>query len=141
MYTDLTSLSSFPCKRESRTDDVCCNSYYPLQRVRELITDYDKNFSTPSIMSIKKARQIYARQGGTSSIFVHDDELQLIPESDREERVRFYADHGIGLVARSKHDNSEGGFRLQPPRVIQEGEQHELRSGAQSRNGRDHSAA
>jgi hypothetical protein len=69
---------------------VCYNSYYPLQRVRELITDYDNNFSTPSIMSVKKARQTYARQGGTSSIFVHDDELQLIPdsESDREERVK-----------------------------------------------------
>ncbi|KAI0267998.1 glycosyl transferase family group 2-domain-containing protein [Russula aff. rugulosa BPL654] len=65
----------------------------------------------PSIMSIKKAMQTYARQGGTSSIFVHDDGLQLIPESDREERVRFYTDHGIGWVARPKHDDSEGGFK------------------------------
>ncbi|KAH9986844.1 glycosyl transferase family group 2-domain-containing protein [Russula vinacea] len=65
----------------------------------------------PSIMSIKKAMQTYARQGGTSSIFVHDDGLQLIPEPDREERIRFYADHGIGWVARPKHDDSEGGFK------------------------------
>jgi len=62
-------------------------------------------------MSIKKAMQTYARQGGTSSIFVHDDGLQLIPESDREERIRFYADHGLGWVARPKHDDSEGGFK------------------------------
>ena len=75
---------------------MCYIPYYPQQRVRELIAEYDNNFSTPSIMSINKARQTYARQGGTSSIFVHDDELQLIPESDCEERIRFYADHGIG---------------------------------------------
>jgi hypothetical protein len=62
-------------------------------------------------MSIKKAMQTYSRQGGTSSIFVHDDGLQLIPDSDREERMRFYADHGIGWVARPKHDDSEGGFK------------------------------
>ena len=55
--------------------------------------------------------QTYARQGGTSSIFIHDDGLQLIPESDREERIRFYADHGIGWVARPKQDDSEGGFK------------------------------
>ena len=62
-------------------------------------------------MSIKKAMQTYSRQGGTSSIFVHDDGLQLIAETDREERIRFYADHGIGWVARPKHDDSEGGFK------------------------------
>jgi hypothetical protein len=81
---------------------------YPI-RVRELITD--NNSSTPSVVSIKKAMQTYARQGGTSSIFVHDDGLQLIPESDREERIRFYADHGVGWAARPKHDDSEGGFK------------------------------
>src|SRR5260370_3970656 len=65
----------------------------------------------PRLMWIKKGMQSYARQGGTSSIFVHDDGLQLIPESDHEERIRFYADHGIGWVARPKHDDSEGGFK------------------------------
>ncbi|KAH9023009.1 glycosyl transferase family group 2-domain-containing protein [Lactarius hengduanensis] len=66
---------------------------------------------SPSVMSIKKAMQTYARQGGTSSIFVHDDGLQLISEADRQERIRFYADNGIGWVARPKHDDSEGGFK------------------------------
>jgi hypothetical protein len=55
--------------------------------------------------------QTYARQGGTSSLFVHDDGLQIIPDKDREERMGFYADHGIGWVARPKHDNAEGGFK------------------------------
>jgi hypothetical protein len=62
-------------------------------------------------MSIKKAMQTYARQGGTSALFVHDDGLQLISDNDREERIKFYENHGIGWVARPKHDNAEGGFK------------------------------
>ncbi|KAF7290353.1 Glyco-trans-2-like domain-containing protein [Mycena chlorophos] len=64
----------------------------------------------PSVFSIKKAMQTYARQGGTSSIFVHDDGLQLIPEAERSKRIQFYADHGIGWVARPKHSEKPGGF-------------------------------
>jgi hypothetical protein len=45
-------------------------------------------------MSVKKAMQTYSRQGGTSSIFVHDDGLQATSDSDLEERMRFYEDHG-----------------------------------------------
>lgn len=55
--------------------------------------------------------QTYARQGGTSSIFIHDDGLQLISPEDREERIAFYADHNIGWVARPPHDNSPNGFK------------------------------
>jgi hypothetical protein len=55
--------------------------------------------------------QTYARQGGTSTIFVHDDGLQLISAEDREERIAFYADHNIGWVARPPHDNDPGGFK------------------------------
>ncbi|KAI0052840.1 hypothetical protein FA95DRAFT_1601532 [Auriscalpium vulgare] len=65
----------------------------------------------PSVQSLKKAMQTYARQGGTSTIFVHDDGLQLISEADRAERVAFYADNGIGWVARPRHDDTEGGFK------------------------------
>lgn len=109
MHTCLTFLSSFPCTKRVLYRRCALRSL--LRRVRKLITDYDDNPSAPSIMSIKKAMQTYARQGGTSSIFVHDDGLQLLPEPDREERIRFYADHGIGWVARPKHDDSEGGFK------------------------------
>lgn len=55
--------------------------------------------------------QTYARQGGTSSIFVHDDGLQLISEKERQERIAFYADHNIGWVARPPHDSAPGGFK------------------------------
>jgi len=66
---------------------------------------------TPSVNSLKKAMQTYARQGGTSSIFVHDDGLQLISEEEREKRIAFYADHGIGWVARPKHSDAPDGFK------------------------------
>jgi len=65
----------------------------------------------PSVYSIKKAMQTYARQGGTSAIFVHDDGLQLISESERAERIAFYADNNIGWVARPKHENTPDGFK------------------------------
>jgi hypothetical protein len=47
----------------------------------------------------------------SQSIFVHDDGLQIIPEADRQARMEFYADHGIGWVARPKHSDAEGGFK------------------------------
>lgn len=55
--------------------------------------------------------QTYARQGGTSSIFVHEDGLQVISEEQRQERIAFYANHNIGWVARPKHDSSPEGFK------------------------------
>jgi hypothetical protein len=63
------------------------------------------------VFSLKKAMQTYARQGGTSTIFVHDDGLQLLSAEDREARIEFYADHNIGWVARPPHDNSPDGFK------------------------------
>jgi len=65
-------------------------------------------------MSIKKAMQTYARQGGTSALFVHDDGLQgteAISEKEREGRIKFYANHGIGWVARPQQEKAEGGFK------------------------------
>ena len=53
----------------------------------------------------------YARQGGTSAIFVCDDGLQLISEEERKERIEFYTNHNVGYVARPKHDSKEGGFK------------------------------
>ena len=71
----------------------------------------DRKYSAPSVYSIKKAMQTYARQGGTSTIFVHDDGLQSIKAEDREERIAFYADHNIGWVARPPHNNGPDGFK------------------------------
>ncbi|KAH9946763.1 glycosyl transferase family group 2-domain-containing protein [Amylocystis lapponica] len=70
-----------------------------------------KETIAPSVYSLKKAMQTYARQGGTSSIFVHDDGLQLISEADREERIAFYADHNCGWVARPPHNNAPDGYK------------------------------
>ncbi|KAI0809128.1 glycosyl transferase family group 2-domain-containing protein [Irpex lacteus] len=65
----------------------------------------------PSVYSLKKAMQTYARQGGTSSIFVHDDGLQLVSEEDRAERIAFYTDNNIGWVARPPHSNAPDGYK------------------------------
>ena len=55
--------------------------------------------------------QTYARQGGTSSIFVHDDGLQLISEEERQDRIAFYADQNIGWVARPPHSGAPDGYK------------------------------
>lgn len=55
--------------------------------------------------------QTYARQGGTSAIFVHDDGLQLMNEEEREKRITFYADHNIGWVARPPHSSEADGYK------------------------------
>ncbi|KAH7919846.1 hypothetical protein BV22DRAFT_1022266 [Leucogyrophana mollusca] len=57
----------------------------------------------PSIESIKRAMQTYARQGGTSTIFVNDDGLRLLPPEAAAARIRFYAVHNVGWVARPAH--------------------------------------
>jgi hypothetical protein len=55
--------------------------------------------------------QTYARQGGTSSIFIHDDGLQIISETERAARISFYADNNIGWVARPPHSDASDGFK------------------------------
>ncbi|KAF8954800.1 glycosyl transferase family group 2-domain-containing protein [Flammula alnicola] len=60
----------------------------------------------PSIRSLKKAMQTYARQGGSSTIFINDDGLRLLSPAERDERLAFYANHNIGWVARPKHDDA-----------------------------------
>ena len=55
--------------------------------------------------------QTYARLGGTSTIFINDDGLRLLSVEERDARIIFYANHGIGWVARPKHDNAPDGFK------------------------------
>ncbi|SJL15580.1 uncharacterized protein ARMOST_19081 [Armillaria ostoyae] len=61
----------------------------------------------PSFNSIKRAMRTYARQGGMSSIFVNDDGLRLISLADRDDRIAYYATHGIAWVARPRHGYTE----------------------------------
>ncbi|KAI0688232.1 glycosyl transferase family group 2-domain-containing protein [Cytidiella melzeri] len=70
-----------------------------------------KETIAPSVYSLKKAMQTYSRQGGTSSIFINDDGLQLLSDADRAERVAFYADNNIGWVARPAHSSAPDGFK------------------------------
>ncbi|RDW88348.1 hypothetical protein BP6252_00380 [Coleophoma cylindrospora] len=62
----------------------------------------------PTIKSIKKAISTYELQGGSANIFVNDDGLQIISEEDREARINFYADNGIGWTARPA--NGQDGY-------------------------------
>ncbi|EEB90420.1 hypothetical protein MPER_11376, partial [Moniliophthora perniciosa FA553] len=57
----------------------------------------------PSVESLKAAMKTYARQGGTSSIFVCDDGLRLLPMAERDARLRWYREMGVGWVARPRH--------------------------------------
>lgn len=62
----------------------------------------------PTVRSIKAAMSTYELQGGSANMFVNDDGLQLLGEEERRARIEFYADHGIGWVARPRH--GEDGF-------------------------------
>jgi hypothetical protein len=63
----------------------------------------------PTVRSIKQAMSTYELQGGSANMFINDDGLQLISEEDRQARIEFYADQGIGWVARPRH--GEDGFQ------------------------------
>lgn len=62
----------------------------------------------PTVRSIKAAMSTYELQGGSANMFVNDDGLQLLGEQERSARIEFYADHGVGWVARPRH--GEDGF-------------------------------
>ncbi|KAH8717088.1 glycosyl transferase family group 2-domain-containing protein [Phaeosphaeriaceae sp. PMI808] len=62
----------------------------------------------PTVRSIKQAISTYELQGGSANIFINDDGMQLMSEEDRQARIEFYHDHGIGWTARPKH--GEDGF-------------------------------
>lgn len=79
--------------------------------LKNLIWSFFIFYRAPSIRSLKKAMQTYARQGGTSTIFINDDGLRLLSPNERDERLAFYANHNIGWVARPKHDPKPGGFK------------------------------
>ncbi|KIK60109.1 hypothetical protein GYMLUDRAFT_244550 [Collybiopsis luxurians FD-317 M1] len=64
----------------------------------------------PSVFSIKKAMQRYARQGGTSSFFLCDNGL-ITSEEVRQERFEFYSNHNNRWVAYPKHGSSPGRFK------------------------------
>ncbi|KAH8592780.1 glycosyl transferase family group 2-domain-containing protein [Bisporella sp. PMI_857] len=69
----------------------------------------------PTIKSIQKAISTYELQGGTASILVSEDGLNLIPENERKARMEFYEENNIAYVARPAHnpDGSKGMTRYE----------------------------
>ncbi|KAJ9113692.1 hypothetical protein QFC22_006001 [Naganishia vaughanmartiniae] len=57
----------------------------------------------PTVESLKAAQATYERQGGTVSILVCDDGLQLISPEQVEARKKFYFNNNIAYVARPGH--------------------------------------
>ncbi|KAH9910187.1 uncharacterized protein B0H18DRAFT_1183593, partial [Fomitopsis serialis] len=64
-----------------------------------------------SSVRLLTAMQTYARQGDASMILVNDDGLRLLSVEERDTRIAFYANHGIGWVARPKLDDAPDGFQ------------------------------
>ncbi|KAH3910411.1 hypothetical protein HBI56_075860 [Parastagonospora nodorum] len=62
----------------------------------------------PTVRSLKQAISTYELQGGSANIFINDDGMQLMTEDEREARINFYHDNGIGWTARPRH--GEDGF-------------------------------
>lgn len=58
----------------------------------------------PTIASLEKAISTYELQGGTASIIVSEDGMQLISAEDQEIRREYYDLHNIGWVARPGHN-------------------------------------
>lgn len=64
----------------------------------------------PTITSVMKAVEVYRAAGGTASIFVNDDGMQLVTPELAKARQAFYDVNGIGWVARPRHCEEEGEF-------------------------------
>jgi hypothetical protein len=62
-----------------------------------------KNVIIPTVTSLIKAIRHYEGQGGTASIFVNDDGMQLVPPDQAEARKAFYELHHIGWCSRPPH--------------------------------------
>ncbi|VDB92087.1 unnamed protein product [Peniophora sp. CBMAI 1063] len=50
----------------------------------------------PLVVSLKKAKQAYVRQGGTPNIFINDDGMRSYDDEDRTMCLALYETHGIG---------------------------------------------
>lgn len=73
-----------------------------LRRIQSL-TSLQEDLDTvikPTIESLKQAITTFERQGGTVNVIVCDDGLQLLPEDQQLERIKYYKANNIGYVAR-----------------------------------------
>ncbi|KAL7424393.1 hypothetical protein Q5752_000075 [Cryptotrichosporon argae] len=58
----------------------------------------------PTVESLKKAITTYERQGGSVSVLVCDDGLQLLAADEADKRRRYYYDNNLAFVARPGHN-------------------------------------
>ncbi|KAJ5986604.1 hypothetical protein N7451_010969 [Penicillium sp. IBT 35674x] len=59
-----------------------------------------KGVIVPTMMSVLAAVEYYEQQGGTASVFINDDGMQVIHPELAEARRQYYRDNGIGYTAR-----------------------------------------
>ncbi|GFF80523.1 hypothetical protein IFM53868_02877 [Aspergillus udagawae] len=59
-----------------------------------------KGVIVPTMMSVLAAVQYYEEQGGTASVFVNDDGMQVIQPELAEARKQYYRENGIAYTAR-----------------------------------------
>lgn len=72
----------------------------------------------PTVQSLRVAISTYERQGGTASIFINDDGLQLVSPEQREMRKAYYKLNEIGWVARPGHGKNGFGEFCDPSIMI-----------------------
>ncbi|KAF1992476.1 hypothetical protein K402DRAFT_416135 [Aulographum hederae CBS 113979] len=62
----------------------------------------------PTVTSLLAAIKHYEEHGGTASIFINDDGMQLVPKELADARKAFYDLNNIGWCSRPKHCSEEG---------------------------------
>ncbi|KAI0473299.1 glycosyl transferase family group 2-domain-containing protein [Xylariaceae sp. FL0804] len=68
----------------------------------------------PTVQSVMQCVSTYVKQGGSASLFINDDGMQLIPEEEGQARREFYEEHNIGWVARPGHNPRPEGEGARP---------------------------
>lgn len=54
----------------------------------------------PAVQTVRDAIKTYEMQGGTASIFMNDDGIQLLNPAERKRRIAFYKQNGIAWIGR-----------------------------------------
>jgi hypothetical protein len=67
-----------------------------------------KGVIMPTIESCLAAVRYYEQQGGTASIYINDDGMQLVSSDLAEARKAYYEINGIGWCSRPPHCTEEG---------------------------------
>lgn len=93
-----------PARRLRRSRDILPHLTIQMPVYKEGL----QNVIRPSVLSIKGAISTYEMQGGTASIFVNDDGMQLLSPEAAQARRDFYDEHQIGWVARPGHGSVAG---------------------------------